>query len=381
MVHSALMPSINLDSLKGLSGLSAALGIVASLGLVAACSSDSDDGNGGTGGSSSGGTPGAGGSQSKGGTPGNGGTPSNGGSGPSGGAQNNGGSSSGGSSSGGSSTTGGTQSNGGMAGAGAGGAGGNAGGAGAGGTPSGGQGGGAGAAGSGAGTAGAVGVACPAGATFCSGFEDTTLPTGAVYKANAAPGDWGRDFAVDTTLFRSGRSSLRVKGGDEAGISGMYRMVAVPTPGAAFWVRFYIQQTELDIGGMGHNVFAGAAGSDEPNDAVMVEFAEDVGVAFNSKDVVRWPAGFGRTATGGTMPFTLPKGMWHCIEISYDSATRVQKLFVNGTQQIDATDFPAASGVSVPFKNFKFGFNQLHGPARKVWYDDVAVAAARINCL
>jgi hypothetical protein len=42
---------------------------------------------------------------------------------------------------------------------------------------------------------------------------------------------------------------------------------------------------------------------------------------------------------------------------------------------------PPASGSVSALKNFKFGFNQLHGPARKVWYEDVAVAPTRIKCL
>ena len=222
-----------------------------------------------------------------------------------------------------------------------------------------------------------TGAACPANATFCSGFEVSTLPTGAVYNANAAPGEWTRDFEVDSTVFHSGKSSLRVKSGSEAGVSGAYKMLAVPAPGAAFWVRFYIQQTELDIGGLDHNVFAGASVSAETSGA-MIEFAEDVGVAFNTSDAVRWPATFGRTMSGGTNPFTLAKGSWHCIEISFDGQAREQKLFVDGTQQIDATDYPSAA---LSATVFKFGFNQLHGPARKVWYDDVVVAPSRVSCL
>jgi len=230
------------------------------------------------------------------------------------------------------------------------------------------------------GGAGAATSACPADATFCSGFEVTTLPTGAVYKANAAPGDWSRDFEVDSTLFHGGKSSLRVKSGSESGVSGAYRMLAVPAPSGAFWVRFYIQQTELDLGGADHNVFASAALSDEPN-AASIEFAEDVGIAFNTSDAVRWPTGYGRLTSGGTNPFSLPKGMWHCIEISFDSQAREQQLFINGTPQIDAKDYPASGALSAAVKNFKFGFNQLHGPARKVWYDDVAVGPTRPKCL
>jgi hypothetical protein len=233
------------------------------------------------------------------------------------------------------------------------------------------------AAGAGGGPGG--GVLCPADATFCSGFEENALPPGAVYKFNAAPGDWSRDFEVDTTLFRGGKSSLRVKSGStDTGASGAYQMLAVPAPMASFWVRLYIQQTELDIGGLDHNVFGGAADTDEPNAAVMIELAEDVGVAFNTKDDVRWPMNFGRV-NGNPMPFTLPKGMWHCIELHYDSAKREQKLFVNDTLQIDTTGYPAS--VANPIKIFKFGFNKLHGPARKVWFDDVAVGPTRAGCL
>jgi len=256
-------------------------------------------------------------------------------------------------------------------------------GAGAGGTPSGAAG--AGTGGSAGGSAGAPTgggtSACPANATFCSGFEVSTLPAGAVYKVNAAPGEWTRDFTVDSALFYSGKSSLLVKSGAASSTSGSaYRMLAVPAPSGAFWVRFYIQQTELDLGGLEHNVFASASASDEPN-AASVEFAEDVGLSFNTSDAVRWPTGYGRTMSGGTMPFSLPKGMWHCIEISFDSQARQQQLFINGTQQIDAKDYPAAASVSAGFKNFKFGFNQLHGPARSIWYDDVVVAPTRIKCL
>jgi len=235
-------------------------------------------------------------------------------------------------------------------------------------------------AGSGAGAStGGAGSACPADATFCSGFEVSTLPTGAVYKVNAAPGEWTRDFEVDSTLFHGGKSSLRVKSGDEANTSGSaYRMLAVPAPSGPFWVRFYIQQTELALGGADHNLFASAAASDDPNAAGAIEFAEDVGIAFNTSDAVRWPMGYGRLTSGGTNPYSLPKGMWHCIEISYDGQGREQQLFINGTQQIDAKDYPSTA---VAIKNFKFGFNQIHGPARKVWYDDVAVAPTRIKCL
>ncbi len=226
------------------------------------------------------------------------------------------------------------------------------------------------------GGSGTPGGACPANASFCSGFEEAELPTGAVYKLNGDPATpWTHDFEIDTSVKNSGQSALRVKTNNESG--GAYKMLAVPTPGPVFWVRFYIR-SDVDLGATDHNVFAYAAGSDDPNDSKFVELAEDVGVAFNSHDVVRWPMGYGRLQTGETVPFTLPKDTWHCIEISFDGPGRTQHLFIDGTAMIEATDYPAAA---YTFTTFKFGYNALHGTVRKTWYDDVVVASERIGCL
>lgn len=319
-------------------------------------------GSSGTGGSGSGGTVGTGGSAS-GGNVGSGGSGS-GGSVGSGGKVGSGGSSSGGSASGGSNSGGSS------------GTGGGAGGAMTGGSPgSGGASGGASASG-GSNGAGGGSAGCPAGALFCSGFEDATLPSALVYKVNAAPGDWSRDFALDTTVHHGGKQSLRVKSSSESGTSGSsYKMLAVPAA-TTFWARFYMQ-SEMDIGGLEHNAFASASGSDDPNDGVSCEFAEDVGLAFNTKDDDRWPTGYGRTSSGGTMPYSLPKNAWHCVEISYDGAGKIQQLFVEGMQVINATSYPTGSAT---FKEFKFGFMEFHGPPRKIWYDDIVVSPTRSPC-
>lgn len=202
------------------------------------------------------------------------------------------------------------------------------------------------------------------------------MPTGAVYRANAAPGDWSRDFALDATKSHGGRVSLRVKASTEAGTSGSaYKMLSVPSPMTSFWVRFFMS-SELDLGAVDHNPFAVASGSDDPNDSGNLEFADDAGIAFNFHDDVRWPDGYSRTNR-----FTLTKGDWHCIEIFYDSGpTRNQQLFINGTQRINITGWPSTTQLTTTFKVFKFGFNELHGPPRQTWYDQVVVAPQRIPC-
>jgi hypothetical protein len=212
------------------------------------------------------------------------------------------------------------------------------------------------------------------------------MPAGSTYRFNAAPGDWTRDFAIDTSKFKSGTASLRVKPSTEAGTSGSaYKMLAVPGTSGQFWVRFYIMSDlpigQADAGGDGlHNAFTEAAASDDPNDGTVLEFAQDVGIAFNSHDSDRWPDGYGRLTTGGTRAYTLPENMWHCIEISFDSQARTQSLYVNGTQLINATNYPDAMQIASPFDTFRFGFVQVHGPTRTVWYDDVVVAPTRVGC-
>jgi hypothetical protein len=248
---------------------------------------------------------------------------------------------------------------------------------GAGGASKGGNAGQAGAAAQGGGGGGAAAGTCPTGATFCSGFEDAALPTGAVYKSNGNPQDpWTTDFEVDSTTKHSGNSSLRVKSQGE-GTGGAYKMLAVPTPGSAFWVRFYIR-SDKDLGEIDHNVLTQAAANDSPNDGTHMEFGEDVGIALHLDDSnIRWPDGYGRLMSGTTKPYTLPKDTWHCVEISYDGAGKAYKVYVGNAELINAANFPSTT---VTYSFFKFGYNALHGTVRKTWYDDVVVAAARVGC-
>jgi hypothetical protein len=172
---------------------------------------------------------------------------------------------------------------------------------------------------------------------------------------------------------KTGNSSLRTK----SEING-YRMLAVPTGGATFWVRLYIRSDRV-LGEMDHNVFVQAAKTDDPNDGEHMEFAEDVGLSLHFDDGnIRWPEGFGRTSGGGTVPYELVENEWHCLEFSFDGQGRSHQVYVNGEMLIDAQSFPANTQ---PWSVFKFGYNALHGTVRNTWYDDVAVAPSRVGCL
>ena len=230
------------------------------------------------------------------------------------------------------------------------------------------------------GTGGAGG--CPSNATFCSGFESPGLPSGAVYMVNAGPGDWSRDFAIDTSQHHAGSSSLLVKNQNATGSSGSgYRMLAVPVPtGGAFWVSFWVESDTVMGGSNPHNAFAGPSPTATPNDP-LDSFAEDVGISFHTLDSdVTWPATYGRLQNGSTNPYTLPAMTWACVEISYDLSNKHQQLYINGTLLIDATNYPPSASYSGTFGVFKFGFDSFNGPARQMWYDDVVVAPSRVGC-
>jgi hypothetical protein len=239
-------------------------------------------------------------------------------------------------------------------------------------------------------TAGATGTgggggtpgACPPDASFCSGFETAGQPANSTYLFDGGPGDWTRDFAIDSTQKHAGNSSLLVKNASADGTSGSaYRMlgVPVPAPGNKFWVRFWVR-SDMVLGGPDHNAFVGPADGATTH-ATVDTLAEDVGISFHTLDGdVTWPTGYGRLQNGSTNPYSLPAMTWHCIEISYDLTTRHQQLYVGGSLLIDAANYPpAGSYASTTFATFQFGFIAFHGPPRQMWYDDVAVAPMRIG--
>ena len=236
------------------------------------------------------------------------------------------------------------------------------------------------------GTGGTTGTAgtggCPSNATFCSGFESPGLPTGATYLFNGSPGDWSRDFAIDTSQHHAGSSSLLVKNATASGSSGsMLRLLGVPVPTGAFWVRFWVQ-SDMPMGGTDHNGFAGPSNFDTGNTSGIIDsFCEDRGIAFNTMDSdVTWPTGYGQLQSGAINLYTLPAMTWKCVELSYDLTNRHQQLYIGGSLVIDAANYPPSSSYpSSTFAAFTFGFQQFHGPPRQMWYDDVAVAPTRIG--
>ena len=78
------------------------------------------------------------------------------------------------------------------------------------------------------------------------------------------------------------------------------------------------------------------------------------------------------------MPYIVAANTWHCVEIFFDGAGRVQQLFVNGTQLINATSYPSRAAWT--FSVLQVRLRPAARPRRaQIWYDDVAVAPTRVG--
>jgi hypothetical protein len=205
-------------------------------------------------------------------------------------------------------------------------------------------------------------IACPDGATFCSGFEGTALPAGTKFHA-VGPTD-AATYSFDVNDPKAGRQSLAIP---EHSGGFYYRALTVPVPGSNFWVRLYLRVSRA-FGDGGHDSLFGASNGNldaDVNGEALVEFSEQFDeVLLNTDDQLFNPA-------GATM---LPANTWHCIEAHYDGTNGNVQIFAGGKEIINAPGYARQT-----FQTFRLGYMQYHD-TRAVWYDDVVVAPTRVNC-
>jgi hypothetical protein len=210
-------------------------------------------------------------------------------------------------------------------------------------------------------------IACPAGATFCAGFESDALPNGAIYQGNP-----GLEF--DDTVSRSGERSAVFEAVDGFNI----REVVTAIPGQAFWVRLFIQ-TSTTFGDNDHDSLfvASTANFQQDNNAENgPEFSEQGNqILINANDQLFNAAGAGFPSNGQGGPQLAPD-VWHCVEAFYDGGSGNVQFFVGGQQIISAPGFSRLT-----YATFRFGYLQFPGHVpHVVWYDDVVVAPNRVGC-
>jgi hypothetical protein len=241
---------------------------------------------------------------------------------------------------------------------------------------------GTGAGGAATGTAGTTGAggsgasACPANSTFCSGFEEASgppvnMPVGTA-TLEAYNGTFTDLMTLDTTVFHSGKQSLKVLTG--TGTSA-YKMLSVPIPGPAFWVHMYVRSDDTfgDSTAV-HNTFFQGVLTPDPNGSGQVQVAEQwCQVLLNVNDTL-YPTGLSSCSTTGP---TLSPNVWHCVEAFFDGTNGIVQVYGDSTKLIDAENWAPATET---YGGFQFGFRQVSGPARNMWYDDVVVGTTRVGC-
>ena len=178
-------------------------------------------------------------------------------------------------------------------------------------------------------------------------------------------------MALDTTAFHSGAKSLKVLSGTSP---SAYKMLSVPVPGPAFWVRMWVRSDQT-FGAMGadHNAFFQAMTAADPNTPHQVQVAEQWCQVLLNVDDSLYPTGLSTCSTTGPV---LTPNVWHCVEAFFDGTNGIVQIYGDNTKLVDAQNWaPAKETYTV----FQFGFHQYSGPPRNMWYDDVAVAPTRIG--
>jgi hypothetical protein len=206
-------------------------------------------------------------------------------------------------------------------------------------------------------------IECPAGATFCSGFEGTAFPAGTQFFA--VGGNITPTFEFDDTQAASGNQSLAIPATGSGGF--FYRALVVPVPGNEFWVRLQMQVSSTFGDGNHDSLFGGSTGSltQDVNNEALVEMSEQFdGVLLNTDDAVFRPPALS----------TISPNTWHCMEGHYNGNNGNVEIFVDGTSVINAAGYR-----TVTYQTFRLGYMR-YNTDRSVWFDDVVVAPARVGC-
>jgi hypothetical protein len=333
------------------------------LALISACQSagESPAANGGSanggslsGGASAGGTSGAASSGAA-------GAPSSGGAATSGGAMS-GGSSSGGSLSGGATSAGGANGgslSGGAAGASAGAA--NGGAVGGGGASS--------------------GCATQSELLFCEDFEKLApgpLPSGGVWSTSYIGPDAPGIAVDDTTPARSGTHSVVVRAPitNFQSFLNYHDAAVLPRAAKEFYLRIYVRLGR-DMAS-GHNAYLILDRMAQPGAGAAVRLGEQAAMlSLTVGGDSHGTLSNSRFSQDQVLGPHFVKATWSCLEGYFNSAKPEIDFWLDGAEIGDFhhSDWPADD-----YDTIRFGLEKYAGPELEIWFDDIALGAARVGC-
>lgn len=230
---------------------------------------------------------------------------------------------------------------------------------------------------------------------LCDDFEGAAVggpPSSATWTVGAPDVTGTGALAVDDSQHHSGARSVKVTG--QGGYSNhifFTNAAVIATLAPIVWGRFYVRLT--DALGDGHVTFlamkdgeAGASG-------------KHLRMGGQSK-ILMW----NRESDDATLPALspagiaesepLPTGQWLCVEFMIDGGAGLLTTWVDGVAlaglHVDATPTPdvddqwlrgAGAAWRPALTDFALGWESYSGQAMTLWFDDVALDAARVGCL
>jgi hypothetical protein len=227
-----------------------------------------------------------------------------------------------------------------------------------------------------------------AGAFVCDDFEQDTAgqPPGAPF-AIATPSCAGAGVvAIDASQAHSGTRSAKVTGGGGY-CDHVFFGATLPSSAttATLWARFFVR---LDAAlGPGHVTFLAMHDASTGKDLRMG--GQDQVLMWNREsDDATLPA---MSPAGTAMSQSPAPAAWTCVELAIDPVARTLQTWVDGalvpglvddgvpTPDVDA-QWLQGTAWTPRLTDVRFGWESYAGQADTLWFDDVAVGAARIGC-
>jgi hypothetical protein len=195
-------------------------------------------------------------------------------------------------------------------------------------------------------------------------------------------------LAVDDGQHHSGARSVKVTG--QGGYSNHIFFTnadVIAKLGPVVWGRFYVRLT--DALGDGHVTFLAMKDTADGGKHLRMGGQSAILMWNRESDDATLPA---LSPAGIALSEPLPTGRWLCIELTIDERAGTMRTWVDGAEiaglHLDAT--PTAdvddqwlrrADWRPALADFALGWESYAGQAMTLWFDDVALDAARIGCL
>ncbi|HSZ81283.1 MAG TPA: hydrolase [Polyangia bacterium] len=195
-------------------------------------------------------------------------------------------------------------------------------------------------------------------------------------------------LAVDDAQHHSGARSVKVTG--QGGYSNHIFFTnadVIATLGPVVWGRFYVRLS--DALGDGHVTFLAMKDTSDGGKHLRLGGQSQILMWNRESDDATLPD---LSPAGIALSEPLPTGRWLCVELTVDEGAGTMQTWVDGAEiaglHLDATPTPDVDDQWLrradwrpALADFALGWESYAGQAMTLWFDDVALDAARIGCL